>query len=105
MKARLVFFASLWLFCQGTGAAQDFGCMQECLSRGHDRHYCIGICDLGGSGAGVPGQAGLPENPAFEQVRPKSSQQPLPARIDQKCMKDCTGRGYSFMYCRKRCSF
>jgi len=95
------------LFMMGAHAAQDFACMQDCFRQGYDRPYCVSMCNTGpgvGQG-GMMDQPGLPKNPAFDQVRPNTPKQRLPAVADHRCMKDCQQRGYNYMLCQKQCSY
>jgi hypothetical protein len=85
-------------------AAQDFGCMQSCFARGFERSDCITIC--GGSGAGgLTDQTGLPKNPAFETIAPKTQAPPLPKVVDPKCYQDCRKRNYHPQLCQRQCSW
>lgn len=92
-----------YFFMLSAHATQDFACMQDCFRQGYDRNYCVSMCNTGGGG--MLDQPGLPKNPGFDQVRPNTPKQRLPAVADPKCMKDCQQRGYNYMLCQKQCSY
>lgn len=105
MKKSLAMFAGLMTICFPVRSDQDFNCMQSCFGQGYDRNYCVAVCG-DGRGSGLSEQPGLPKNPAFEQVRPHTSKQPLPRIADPKCMKECQRRGYDYMFCfKKMCGY
>lgn len=86
--------------------AQDFGCMQDCSRQGANRNYCVTICGGDQGAGGMMNQPGLPKNPAFGQMQQAAPQQRnQPIMIDQKCLKDCQKRGYTYMLCQQNCSY
>lgn len=86
-------------------AAQDFACMQDCYRQGYERNYCVSMCTVSPASGAMMEQPGLPKNPAFDQVNPKSTPQPVPQVADPNCMKDCQKRHYNYMLCQKQCSY
>lgn len=102
MRYSITCLAVLLVIGQPAFAGQDFTCMQDCLGQGYGRNYCLGICATESKRGSLLDQPGLPANPAFEQVKPEPSRQPLPRLADPKCMKDCQQRGYDYMFCYKK---
>jgi hypothetical protein len=106
MKRLSMLLAGLLVLFDVT-AAQDFACMQDCISQGYNQSRCITVCEgRQGLQGGMLDQPGVPRNPAFNQLQQNQPQQrPLPAVTDHKCMKDCERRGYNYMLCQKQCSY
>jgi len=101
---RLSLFLASLCVSFGARAAPGFACLQDCYRNGHDRSYCVTICEAQPAG-GMLEQPGLPKNPAFDQLRQGTPRPSLPAVADPQCMKDCQKRGYNYMLCHKRCSY
>ncbi|MCX7898300.1 MAG: hypothetical protein N2441_10570 [Rhodocyclaceae bacterium] len=106
MKSRahaMLFFACA--LATAGGWAADFACLEQCLRQGHARAYCFRVCEAPSTG-GLESQAGVPENPAFRQIRPSQEAYSPPLEsYDVKCLEDCRRKGHAYGWCRKLCRY
>ena len=88
-------------------AAAGPACFQDCLRQGYERSQCLSLCERNsGGGPSLIEQPGAPRNPYLDALPdPVPRQQPLPARVDPRCLDDCKARGYQYGWCRKQCSY
>lgn len=81
----------------------DEKCVNDCAKQGYQIPFCRSQCSYD--------HQKQPYQPQWPQVVPSPlpGQQPLKVtpipKTDQKCLSDCTSKGYLYPLCKERCSY
>lgn len=98
---------------QGRGAAPivkeaDLVCVSECVNTGISFEQCVTRCK--GNAIIPTPQPVQPHNKTTATqtqdtaTKTQNSAEKIP-QIDDRCLSDCTGSGYSDQFCKKQCAF
>ena len=85
------------LFSISGFAATDRRCVNDCREKGYKRDLCNEQCSYGNDGNSFGG--GLDSSIISDQDNFEVEQ------TDPKCLNECTGEGYQYGFCKKRCSY